>query len=149
MLHNKPLYVALAQRREVRRIQLQARFSQPMSTLSRPGGAFVGGYPTIYHAPNHGVVPHIVQRQGIIYPNLGLRPGWSSSGDLALSQRPAFQPPLAVVRFHLLNWISVINLVYFYLSCCDSDFLCSFECVFHRLEIILANKGNRGYTRMD
>jgi hypothetical protein len=115
MLHNKPLYVALAQLREVRRIQLQARFSQPMSTLSRPGGAFVGGYPTIYHAPNHGVVPHMVQRQGIIYPNLGLRPGWSSSGDLALSTKTCF-PTYATCcgKNSFVKLDIVIILVYFY-----------------------------------
>ena len=103
MFHNKPLYVALAQRKEVRRIQLQARFSQPMPTLSGPGGASVGGYPTICHAPTHGVVPHMVPRQGITYRNLGLRPGWSSWGDLALSQRPAFEPPFGKT-FKLFIW---------------------------------------------
>ena len=100
MLHSKPLYVAIAQRREVRRMQLQARFAQPMPALSGPGGASVpGGYPAMYYAPTPGVVPHIPQRQSILYPQLSLRPGWRSSGGLAPPQRPPFQPmSLAVVR---------------------------------------------------
>jgi len=98
MLNSKPLYVAIAQRREVRRMQLQARFAQPMPALSGPGGASVGGYPTMYYAPTPGVVPHMPQRQGIMYPPLGIRPGWRPSGGLAPPQRPAFQPmPLAVI----------------------------------------------------
>lgn len=98
MLRGKPLYVAIAQRREVRRMQLQARFAQPMPALSGPGGASVGAYPTMYYAPTPGVVPHMPQRQGIMYPPIGLRPGWRPSGALAPPQRPAFPPmPLAVI----------------------------------------------------
>lgn len=99
MLNGKPLYVAIAQRREVRRMHLQARFAQPMPALSGPGGASVPtGYTAMYYTPP-GVVPHLPQRQGIMYPpSLGLRPGWRPSGGLAPPQRPAFQHmPLAVI----------------------------------------------------
>lgn len=101
MLHSKPLYVAIAQRREVRRMQLQARFAQPMPALSGPGGASVPStYPAMYYTPTPGVVPHLPPRQGIMYPpSLGLRPaGWRPSGGLAPPQRPTFQHvPLAVI----------------------------------------------------
>uniref|UniRef100_A0A0C9RIN6 Polyadenylate-binding protein n=1 Tax=Wollemia nobilis TaxID=56998 RepID=A0A0C9RIN6_9CONI len=95
MLHNKPLYVAIAQRKEVRRAQLQAqwqaRISHPIPGLSGPGGAVLPpGYPAMYYAAP-GVVSQIPQRQGIMYPPMGVRPGWRPAGALPPS-RAGYQP---------------------------------------------------------
>lgn len=88
LLNSKPLYVAIAQRKEVRRVQLQAqwqaRIAQPIPGLSGPGGAVVPpGYSTVYYAPP-GVVSQVPQHQGIMYPPMGVRAGWRP--------RPGFQP---------------------------------------------------------
>ncbi|XP_057831145.1 uncharacterized protein LOC131041912 isoform X2 [Cryptomeria japonica] len=91
MMHSKPLYVAIAQRKEVRRVQLQAqwqaRIAQPIPGLSGPGGAVVPpGYATMYYAPP-GVVSQVPQHQGIMYPPMGVRAGWRP--------RPGF-PPMTI-----------------------------------------------------
>ncbi|KAH9327202.1 hypothetical protein KI387_007380, partial [Taxus chinensis] len=99
MLHNKPLYVAIAQRKEVRRVQLQAqwhaRIAQPIPGMPGPGGAVVpSGYPAMYYAPP-GVVTQAPQRQGIMYPSMGLRAGWRPAP--AFPSRPGFQPMTLVI----------------------------------------------------
>eukprot|EP01018_Ginkgo_biloba_P021628 Gb_11804 [translate_table: standard] len=97
MLRGKPVYVAIAQRKEVRRAQLQARYA--IAGIAGPPGAVVpAGYPAMYYAPPPGVVSQIPQRPGIMYQPLGLRPGWRPPGGLPASIRPGFQPmPLAVI----------------------------------------------------
>lgn len=65
MLHSKPLYVAIAQRKEVRCMYLQARFAQPIPSLSGHGGVSVPGeYPAMYYPPTSFVVPH----QSVMHP---------------------------------------------------------------------------------
>nr|DAD48716.1 TPA_asm: hypothetical protein HUJ06_018653 [Nelumbo nucifera] len=98
MFHGKPLYVAIAQRKEERQAQLQLQYSQRMPGLGGPSTAVIpAGYPPLYYTPPPGVVSQIPPRQGLMYQPLGLRPGWRPSG-YAPPARPAFQPmPLPVI----------------------------------------------------
>ncbi|KAH7291430.1 hypothetical protein KP509_29G016700 [Ceratopteris richardii] len=97
MLFGKPIYVAIAQRKEVRRAQLEQQYAQRMAALAGPPGPMVPApYPPMYFTAPPGVVPPLPQRQGIMYP-VGLRPGWRPAG--VPPPRPGFQsmPTLPVV----------------------------------------------------
>nr|DAD28650.1 TPA_asm: hypothetical protein HUJ06_030118 [Nelumbo nucifera] len=98
MFRRKPLYVAIAQRKEERQAQLQLQFSQNMPALGGPSTAVIpAGYPPLYYTPPPGVVSQIPPQQGLMYRPLGLRPGWRPSG-YAPPPRPAFQPmPLPMI----------------------------------------------------
>ncbi|KAL5975065.1 hypothetical protein ACLOJK_031741 [Asimina triloba] len=90
MFHGKPLYVAIAQRKEDRRAQLQLQYNQRMQALTgHPATVIPAGYPPLYYSPP-GVAPQIPTRQGIMYQPLGLRPGWRANG-FSPSQRPPFR----------------------------------------------------------
>lgn len=92
MLHGKPLYVAIAQRKEERQAQLQLQFAQRTTGLAGPSAAVIpAGYPPLYYTPTPGVVPPLTPRQGIMYQTLGVRPGWRPNGFVP-SARPTFQP---------------------------------------------------------
>ncbi|KAF8403181.1 hypothetical protein HHK36_011278 [Tetracentron sinense] len=91
MFHRKPLYVAIAQRKEDRQAQLQLQYVQRMRGLAGPSTAVIpAGYPSVYYAPP-GVVSQFPPRQGLMYQPLGLRPGWRANG-FAPPTTPAFQP---------------------------------------------------------
>ncbi|KAE8717033.1 Polyadenylate-binding protein 7 [Hibiscus syriacus] len=92
MFHHKPLYVAIAQRKEDRQAHLQLQYAQRMAGLAGPSTAiFPGGYPPVYYtAP--GVLSQVPPRPGVMYQPLGLRPGRRVNG-FAPPTRPAFQPP--------------------------------------------------------
>ncbi|XVE61591.1 hypothetical protein DITRI_Ditri06bG0052900 [Diplodiscus trichospermus] len=93
MFHRKPLYVAIAQRKEDRQVQLQLQYAQRMAGLAGPSTTVLpGGYPPIYYTAPTGVVSQVPPRPGIMYQPLGLRPGWRANG-FAPPTRPAFQPP--------------------------------------------------------
>lgn len=97
MFFGKPIYVAIAQRKEVRRAQLEQQYAQRMAGLAGPPGAIVPApYPPLYFTAPPGVVPPLAQRQGMMYP-VGIRPGWRPAG--VLPSRPGFQlmPALPVV----------------------------------------------------
>lgn len=90
MVFGKPIYVAIAQRKEVRRAQLEQQYAQRLAGLAGPPGAIVPApYPPMYFTAPPGVVPPLPQRQGIMYP-VGLRPGWRPAG--VPPPRPGFQP---------------------------------------------------------
>ncbi|GAB4833522.1 hypothetical protein Ancab_031766 [Ancistrocladus abbreviatus] len=91
MFHHKPLYVAIAQRKEDRRAQLQLQYAQRMAGLTGPSPTVIpGGYPPLYYtAP--GVVSQVPPQQGLLYQPMGVRPGWRGNG-FAPATRPAFQP---------------------------------------------------------
>ena len=92
MFHRKPLYVAIAQRKEDRQAQLQLQYAQRMAGLAGPSSAVLpGGYPPLYYTAPTGVVSQVPPRPGMIYQPLGLRPGWRANG-FAPPTRPAFQP---------------------------------------------------------
>ncbi|KAF5737507.1 polyadenylate-binding protein 7-like isoform X1 [Tripterygium wilfordii] len=90
MFHRKPLYVAIAQRKEERQAQLQLQFAQHMAGLTGPSAAFIpAAYPRLYYtAP--GVVSQVPPHPGLTYPPMGMRPGWRSNG-FAPPTRPGFQ----------------------------------------------------------
>eukprot|EP00250_Pteridium_aquilinum_P008845 c18253_g1_i1 orf=370-2313(+) len=91
MFFGKPIYVAIAQRKEVRRAQLEQQYAQRLPGLAGPPGAIVPApYPPMYFTAPPGVVPPLPQRQGIMYP-VGLRPGWRPAG--VPPPRPGFQMP--------------------------------------------------------
>ncbi|RDX99715.1 Polyadenylate-binding protein 7, partial [Mucuna pruriens] len=80
MFHGKPLYVALAQRKEDRKAQLQLQYAQQIAGLAGPSTAIIpGGYPPYYYAAT-GVISHVPPRAGLMYQHLALRPGWGANG---------------------------------------------------------------------
>ncbi|XP_039047564.1 polyadenylate-binding protein 7-like isoform X3 [Hibiscus syriacus] len=92
MFHHKPLYVAIAQRKEDRQAHLQLQYAQRMAGLAGPSTAiFPGGYPPLYYTAPTGIVSQVPPRPGMMYQPLGLRPGWRANG-FAPPTRPAFQP---------------------------------------------------------
>jgi len=81
MFHGKPLYVALAQRKEDRKAQLQHQYTQQIAAgLAGPSTTIItGGYPPYYY-PATGVISHVPPRAGLMYQPLALRPGWGPNG---------------------------------------------------------------------
>ncbi|OVA19449.1 RNA recognition motif domain [Macleaya cordata] len=76
VFHGKPLYVAIAQKKEDRQAQLQLQFSQGIGGLAVPPTTIIpAGYPPLYYTAPPSVVP----QQGIMYQPLGLRPEWRTS----------------------------------------------------------------------
>lgn len=98
IFRGKPLYVAIAQRKEERQAKLRLLQAQRMGGLAAQASAPIPtGYPPLYCSPP-GVMPQIPPQQGLVYQPFGLRPGWQPSGFVSPS-RPTFQPtPLPVVR---------------------------------------------------
>lgn len=96
MFHGKPLYVALAQRKEDRQAQLQLQYAQQIAGLAGPSTAIVpGGYPPFYYTAT-GVVSHAPPRAGLVYQPMALRPGWRANGS-APPARSFQQSPTPVV----------------------------------------------------
>ncbi|KAG4916402.1 hypothetical protein JHK87_053959 [Glycine soja] len=96
MYHGKPLYVALAQRKEDRKAQLQLQYAQQLARLSGPSTAIIpSGYPPYYYAAS-GVISHVPPRAGLMYQHLALRPGWGANG-FAPPARSFQQSPVPAV----------------------------------------------------
>lgn len=96
MFHGKPLYVALAQRKEDRQAQLQIQYAQKIAGLAGPSTAIIpGGYPPFYYTAT-GVVPHVPHRAGLMYQPLAVRPGWRANG-FAPPSRSFQQSPIPAV----------------------------------------------------
>ncbi|CAN1196868.1 Polyadenylate-binding protein 7 [Linum perenne] len=92
MFHRKPLYVAIAQRKEDRQAQLQMQYAQRLVGLPGPSTAVIpAGYPPLYYTAPPGLVSQVPPRPGLMYPPLGIRPGWRANG-FAPPTRPPFQP---------------------------------------------------------
>ncbi|XP_021289767.1 polyadenylate-binding protein 7 isoform X2 [Herrania umbratica] len=92
MFHRKPLYVAIAQRKEDRQAHLQLHYAQRMAGLAGPSTAVLpGGYPPLYYTAPPGVVSPVPPRPGMMYQPLGLRAGWRANA-FTPPTRPAFQP---------------------------------------------------------
>ncbi|CAL9169784.1 uncharacterized protein LOC135648930 [Musa acuminata AAA Group] len=87
MFYGKPLYVAIAQRKEERQAQLQMMYAQRMA--GSPAAVLPTGYGPLYYASS-GVVSQVPPRQGVMYQPFGIRPGWRPNGFVAPS-RPIFQ----------------------------------------------------------
>ncbi|CDP15322.1 unnamed protein product [Coffea canephora] len=89
MFHKKPLYVAIAQRKDERQAQLQLQYGQ-MAGIAGPSTVIPGGYPPLYY-PAPSVVPPVAGQTGLMYQPIGMRPGWRPN-SFTNSSRPAFQP---------------------------------------------------------
>lgn len=95
MFHGKPLYVAVAQRKEDRQAQLQLQYAQQIA--GRPSTAIVpGGYPPFFYAAT-GLVSQVPPRAGLMYEPLALRSGWRAANGFAPPARPFQQSPVPVV----------------------------------------------------
>ncbi|KAI3474625.1 hypothetical protein Pfo_029795 [Paulownia fortunei] len=79
ILRWKPLYVAIAQRKEERQAQLKLQFAHCMAGFAGLSAAVPGGYSPIYY-PAPGVVSQIPAGPGLMYQPLGIRPGWRANG---------------------------------------------------------------------
>lgn len=89
MLYGKPIYVAIAQRKEVRRAQLEQQYAHQLMGLAGPPGAMMpASMPPLYYATPPGLISPMPQRQGMMYP-IGVRPGWRPPLPVG---RPGFQP---------------------------------------------------------
>ncbi|XP_071728275.1 polyadenylate-binding protein 7 [Rutidosis leptorrhynchoides] len=75
MFHGKPLYVAIAQRKEERQAQLQLHYAQRMAGMAGPSALIPGGYP-VYYPSTPGIYSQVPQRPGLMYQPMGMRPGW-------------------------------------------------------------------------
>ncbi|KAL0555410.1 hypothetical protein IC582_009355 [Cucumis melo] len=97
MFHGKPLYLAIAQRKEDRQMQLKLQFAQRLAGIPGPSTTiFPGGYPPYYY-PAPGVVPPVASRPGLMFQPLGMRPGWRAN-TYTSPVRPGFQPsPLPII----------------------------------------------------
>ncbi|XP_052173604.1 polyadenylate-binding protein 7-like isoform X2 [Diospyros lotus] len=97
MFRRKPLYVAIAQRKDERLVQLQLQYAQRIAGLAGPSTLFPGGFPPFYYTAPPGVVPQVPPRPGLMYQPLGLRPGWRANGFVPPT-RPSLQPsPLPAI----------------------------------------------------
>lgn len=108
MFHGKPLYVAIAQRKEDRWAQLQVRHSKRMNSfpgfpnaVERPGF-----HPLFYRAP--GDVPQLPPRPGLMFHPLGMGPAWNTGGFSAPTQHPFQQMPFPMVHFSLSFFLKKI-----------------------------------------
>lgn len=114
MLLNKPIYVALAQRREVRRTQLEAQFAQrtggmPPRGMPMPGGGaqnmynmpyWMGAQPGMPQQPRQYMMPQMMPRgpRGPM-PAFGGRgnypmPAYATAGQVSFGSFPWFFPLL-------------------------------------------------------
>ncbi|WCJ34409.1 Polyadenylate-binding protein [Euphorbia peplus] len=92
MYHRKPLYVAIAQRKEDRQAQLQLHYAHRIAGLAGPSTPVIpAGYPTLYYTAPSSVVSQVPPRPGLMYQPLGMRPGWRGNG-FAPPARPSFPP---------------------------------------------------------
>ncbi|KAI3706682.1 hypothetical protein L6452_24591 [Arctium lappa] len=88
MFHGKPLYVAIAQRKEERKAQLQIQYAQRMAGIAGPSTIIPGGYPPLYYTTRPGIISQVPPRPGLMYQPMGIRPGWMPN-TFAPPTRPA------------------------------------------------------------
>ncbi|GMN39302.1 hypothetical protein TIFTF001_008519 [Ficus carica] len=93
MFHRKPLYLAIAQRKEERKVQLQFQYSRRMATgLSAPSTPLIPRGCLPFYFPPPPAVPQVAPpRPGLMYQPLCVRPEWRGNG-FASTAGPAFQP---------------------------------------------------------
>ncbi|CAI9762105.1 unnamed protein product [Fraxinus pennsylvanica] len=89
MFHQKPLYVAIAQRKEERQAQLLLKFSQFMAGLGGQSAVIPGGYSSLYY-PVPGVNTQVAAQPSMMYQPLGMRgaDGYANSSIVAFKASP-------------------------------------------------------------
>lgn len=89
ILDGKPLYVAIAQRKDVRRAHLDAQYRAKMGQqlpMGQPAGIYPQGQPVFYPA-------QIPQRPGFVYPpQMMARRGWPAPAAQVMQRGPAGPP---------------------------------------------------------
>lgn len=82
MFHGKPLYVAIAQRKEERQAHLQTYYVNPMGGVVGPSSFLPGSYQPLYYTTPSGILSQVPPRHGMMYqqPMDGMRPGWMGNG---------------------------------------------------------------------
>ncbi|KAF5823704.1 hypothetical protein HanRHA438_Chr01g0042031 [Helianthus annuus] len=88
MFHRKPLYVAIAQRKEDRQAQLQTYYANCMAGFAGPSSVIPGVYPSFYYTTPSGAMSQVPR---LMYQPMAMRPAWRANG-YAPPTRPAFQP---------------------------------------------------------
>ncbi|XP_023764654.2 polyadenylate-binding protein 7 [Lactuca sativa] len=91
MFHRKPLYVAIAQRKEERQAQLQIHYAQRMAGLVGPSSMIPSGYSPYYYTAPSGIISQVAPQPGIMYQPMAIRPGFRANA-FAPPTRPTFQP---------------------------------------------------------
>ncbi|KAL1919818.1 uncharacterized protein VTP21DRAFT_1749 [Calcarisporiella thermophila] len=104
MLGTKPMYVALAQRKDVRRSQLEAQFAQRQQLRLQQAAAAQGipaapGYlpgSPMFYPPGPGFIPQ--GQRGPVFPQPGMvpRPRWAPAGN----QQPQQMHPGGPMPYH-------------------------------------------------
>ncbi|KAJ3326446.1 Protein phosphatase PP2A regulatory subunit B [Blyttiomyces sp. JEL0837] len=98
LVAGKPIYVALAQRKEVRRAQLSAQMQQRNQMRMQQAGMPVpGGYPGQLYYPPPGAMPPQQQGRGVFFPpTMVPRPRWNGPpAPGAVPGQPGVQMPPA------------------------------------------------------
>ncbi|KAL6585417.1 hypothetical protein OROMI_002061 [Orobanche minor] len=88
ILRKKPLYVAIAQKKEDRKAQLQLAYAQRMAGLAGPSAVIPGGYSHFFY-PASGIVSQFPAQTALMYQPMGVRPGWRTNGYIS---RPGVHP---------------------------------------------------------
>ncbi|PNT77661.1 polyadenylate-binding protein 7 isoform X2 [Brachypodium distachyon] len=76
MFYDKPLYVAIAQRKEDRKARLEQRFAELATMVGAASPVIPTGYPHVYFAHPSTHFPQGPSRQGFMYPPMGLGQEW-------------------------------------------------------------------------
>lgn len=76
MFYGKPLYVAIAQRKEDRRARLEQRFAELATMVGAAGSVIPTGYPHVYFAHPSTHFPQGSSRHGFVYPPMGFGQEW-------------------------------------------------------------------------
>ena len=100
MFHKKRLYVAIAQTKEERQAYLQRQYAHRM-----PAGAY---HPSVYYSTSSGNIrPILVQPVGMMYPSMGMRPGWSFIGFA-----PPTRPPFQLSPSPFVSYLILLEFIY-------------------------------------
>jgi hypothetical protein len=76
MFHGKPLYVALAQRKQDRQAILQQHFNQLARMVGSANSIIPTGYPHVYFAHPAAHLPQGHPRHGFVYPPMAIGHEW-------------------------------------------------------------------------
>jgi hypothetical protein len=122
MFYGKPLYVAIAQRKEDRKARLEQRFAEFATRSGAASPVIPTGYPHVYFAHPSTHFPQGPSRQGFMYPPMGIGQEWRqnvfpSPHSIQQIHAPLVCPCLDVLKFHYLSCKSGKILFYFLHRC--------------------------------